>query len=239
MAEFDRGVEVFETAGAFVQPGRAPRVVAHPGRKLAMHQAQLAGRAQRLQGQQEAPPELVAPGGRQLVVETGAGAFGLPAEIAQQVGGQGAQGCLVPREEPEGLDVEDKTAGRALRPGMRGLGGGQAVIGRIRLDHRKAGGVEAQAGGRIAGLGRVETPAGQQGGVGPGGSADQEAHTGGKGRAPGARSERGIFCINIQCIAMTKPTAEAAIRWTNSTLSNARPPPMAWRPARRPRPPCW
>ncbi len=98
-------------AGAIVQAGGAPRVVAHPGRKLAVHQAQLASRAQRLQGQQEAPPEFVAPGGRQLVVETGAGVFGLPAEIAQQVGGQGAQGRLVPREKPEGLDIEDEASG--------------------------------------------------------------------------------------------------------------------------------
>ncbi|MNL49271.1 hypothetical protein D3C87_1721930 [compost metagenome] len=138
-----------------------------------MHGAQLAGLAQGLQCKLVAPPELVAQIGRHaVVIDDG---FRPVGELAADVAGQGGQRRLVTGEKPEGLDIEDEFVRRPGGPQIGVFGCGHGVEAGIDLGHGKARRVEAQAGFGAAGLGWVEAAASQQGRVGPGGGAGQDA----------------------------------------------------------------
>ncbi|MNQ98731.1 hypothetical protein D3C85_1144360 [compost metagenome] len=177
VAEFHRH-QVFVHAPRAVGDARhAARVAPHPRGKLEVHGAQLARQAQGFQRELVAPPELVAQIGRHAVVVDDR--LRPSGEFAADVGGQGGQRRLVAGEQPEGLDIEDEIVWRPRGPQIGVFRRGHGIEAGIDLGHGKARRIKAQPGFGAAGLGRVEPSAGQQGGVGPGGGAGQDARRAG------------------------------------------------------------
>src|SRR5690606_15475324 len=166
----------------------------HPWRKLKMHGAQLARHAQRFKGEQEAAPEFVVKIGGQLVGEhRDPGPVGARharrvmvrqlRQFAPNIGRQGAQRRRVACEQATRLYVEHEVGRRAHGPQMRGACIGHAVIRRVGLDQPELPGVMPQARLGRAHVRGIKAPAGEQGGVGPGGGAGQDGHGAGGGTA--------------------------------------------------------
>ena len=141
-----------------------------PRRELEQHGAQLAGLGQRRQGLAVLQPEQLEGVRLQVAAVDAALAGGARRRPVAQPGRHALHGRHVPGEQPEGLDVEHEAPRRARHPALRVLQSGRRVVGGVDLDDGEAFCVEAQPCLRAAHAARVEAPAADERGVGPGSS---------------------------------------------------------------------
>src|SRR5690606_22068757 len=142
-----------------------------PLRKLKQQRAQLARRPQRLERQQELPPDLVLGFGRKIAVVHGAARF--DSKRAAHLRRQHLGIRLMLRQEPERLDVEYELRRRALRPEAGVTRRRERVVRAVDLDDGKALSVVAQPLLRGLHLGRIKLAAADQARIRPGGRADE------------------------------------------------------------------